>query len=264
MRTIEVKGKQYPVFGLLIERIFSPLKPQQLTMPPAPAGLTGKEWIKWHNETTLELEEAIKAERKRWLASREPVTRIEIEFMAWKWFGGIAGLHIETIDGGRLDELCRMVLPDGTLISGRVEDLPDGRVVRNAAILREERESGIDYTIDRVFQTVQTIDANVKPHKQAKNAEKGVDAAMKKRDHKRRKRKTTGAEAQYPKETIQRAVAEINKRVKKSKGKLSKRQAAEDVRKAHGLLKVDAEYLRRECYERKSAKPSEKGKTTHR
>ena len=107
MRTIEVKGKQYPVFGLLIERIFSPLKPQQLTMPPAPAGLTGKEWIKWHNETTLELEEAIKAERKRWLASREPVTRIEIEFMAWKWFGGIAGLHIETIDGGRLDAVAR-------------------------------------------------------------------------------------------------------------------------------------------------------------
>ena len=108
------------------------------------------------------------------------------------------------------------------------------------------------------------VHENTKPHVQVRNAEKGVDAAMAKRDHKRRKRKTPGAEAQYDKETIQRAVSEIKKRVKESGGELSMKKAAEDVRKAHGLLKIDSEYLRRECYERKSAKPSQKGKTAHR
>ena len=108
---------------------------------------------------------------------------------------------------------------------------------------------------------LEQIHANVKPHAQARNAERGFDAAMKKRDHKQHK--TPGAEAQYPKETIKEAVAEIKKRVKESKGKLTKTQAAKDVRKEKMLFKIDSDYLRRECYERNGVKPVAKGKPAH-
>mgnify|MGYP000882394214 CR=1 FL=1 len=100
------------------------------------------------------------------------------------------------------------------------------------------------------------------PEAQRKNAESGFDSAMKKRDHKRRK--TPGAEAQYPKETIQKAVAKIKRRVKDSKGKLTMTQAAKDVRESMMLFKVEAEYLRRECYERKGAKHTAGNKIAHR
>jgi len=116
--------------------------------------------------------------------------------------------------------------------------------------------------LKNVEATVGTIEANTKPHKQRKNAESGFDSAMKKRDHKRRK--TPGAEAQYPKETIQKAVAKIKRRVKDSKGKLTMTQAAKDVRDSMMLFKVDAEYLRRECYERKGAKHAAGDKIAHR
>lgn len=116
--------------------------------------------------------------------------------------------------------------------------------------------------LKNVEATVGTIEANTKPHKQRKNAESGFDAAMKKRDHKRRK--PPGAEPAYEKEKIQEAVAEIKRRVKDSKGKLTKTQAAKDVRESMMLFKVDAEYLRRECYERKCEKHTAGDKIAHR
>lgn len=126
----------------------------------------------------------------------------------------------------------------------------------------DEAIAAFEERLKNVEATVGTIKANTKPHKQRKNAESGFDAAMKKRDHKRRK--PPGAEPAYEKEKIQEAVAEIKRRVKDSKGKLTTTQAAKDVRESMMLFKMDAEYLRRECYERKGAKHTAGDKIVHR
>jgi len=89
------------------------------------------------------------ASREKWLKERVPDTHIRIEFMAWAWEGRLLGevgdKHVKSIDGGWLNELCQLCLPDGTVIEGSTVDLPNDRICANAAILREERESGVFY-----------------------------------------------------------------------------------------------------------------------
>ncbi len=89
------------------------------------------------------------ASREKWLKERVPDTHIRIEFMAWAWEGRLLGevgdKHVKSIDGGWLNELCQLCLPDGTVIEGSTVDLPNDRICANAAILREERESGVSY-----------------------------------------------------------------------------------------------------------------------
>ena len=89
-----------------------------------------------------------------------------------------------------------------------------------------------------------------------KTAEQGFDNAMLKRDHKTRPPK--GPEPRYDDADIKSAVAEIKKRVKDGKGKLTLTKAVEDVRSERRLWKIKVKYLYRECYERKSAKTAHK------
>lgn len=262
-KTIEVKGDAMPIMTSRIENKFHPERPPKIPFPAKPEGLTGEAAKRWLGDMSGEVERTSAAAWDHWLSIREPDAQIRIEFMSWAWVGRLLGEgKVNSLDEARLNDAFELILKDGRIVHGHTEDLPNDRICANAAILREERESGISYAIERVGETVQTIDANTKPHKQRKNAESGFDAAMKKRDHKRRK--TPGAEAQYPKEKIQEAVAEIKRRVKDSKGKLTLTQAAKDVHAEMMLFKVDSDYLRRECYERKGAKPAAKGKTAHR
>ena len=89
-----------------------------------------------------------------------------------------------------------------------------------------------------------------------KSAEQGFDNAMLKRDHKTRPPK--GPEPRYDDADIKSAVAEIKKRVKDGKGKLTLTKAVKDVRSERMLWKIKEKYLYRECYERKSAKTAHK------
>ena len=53
--------------------------------------------------------------------------------------------HVESIDGAFLDEACCLQLPDGRIVHGRPEDLPNDRICANGTVLREERESGVSH-----------------------------------------------------------------------------------------------------------------------
>ncbi len=89
-----------------------------------------------------------------------------------------------------------------------------------------------------------------------KTAEQGFDNAMWKRDHKTRPPK--GPEPRYEGVDINSAVAEIKRRVKDGKGKLTLTKAVKDVRAERNLWKIKESYLYRECYERKSVKTTHK------
>ena len=101
----------------------------------------------------------------------------------------------------------------------------------------------------RIIARLDSIDKKISPRAQTKNAEKGFDAAMWKRDHKTRPPK--GPEPRIDPEALKAAVAEIQRRVKEGKGKLTRTQAVRDVRRGMNLWKVKESYLYRQCYPRK-------------
>lgn len=163
-RKMKVKGKMLPVMTLNIRRIYFPPEPRKVNFPDAPAGLTVPELKKWMGETSGKVEAAIAAERARWMKERVPDTHIRIEFMSWVWVGRLLGevgeKHVESIDGGELDEACRLRLPDGRVIHGGTEDLPNDRICANGAILHEERESGVSQSrpgteADKIIEAVE-------------------------------------------------------------------------------------------------------------
>ena len=126
-----------------------------------------------------------------------------------------------------------------------------------AEIMRlEKSDPEFNAKLDAIGKILAAIQKGVTPHALAKSAEQGFDNAMCKRDHKTRPPK--GPEPRYERAEIQSAVAEIKKRVKDSKVKLTLTKAAQDVRAERNLWKIKWEYLYRECYERKSAKTAHK------
>ena len=165
-RKVKVNGEMLPVITLEIKRAYYPPAALTAIFPTPPKGLSKAELEKWMGETSGKVDEANAAAREKWLKERVPDTHIRIEFMAWAWegreIGEIGGEHIKSIDGGELDEACRLRLPDGRVIHGRTVDLPNDRICANAAILGEERASGIpqgriDERLDRIERTVDEI-----------------------------------------------------------------------------------------------------------
>lgn len=145
-KKMKVNGEMLPMMaGGYIRRTYYPPEPRKVNFPKPPDGLRGEALKKWMGETSGKVEAAAAAEWKRWPKERVPDTQIRIEFMAWAWEGRLLGEHVKSIDGGEINKLCQLVLPDGTVIEGRTVDLPNDRIQTNAAILREERESGVSY-----------------------------------------------------------------------------------------------------------------------
>ena len=133
--------------------------------------------------------------------------------------------------------------------------------VREAAILSfwlgaeimrlEKSDPEFNAKLDAIGKCMAAIQKGITPRALAKSAEQGFDNAMLKRDHKTRPPK--GPKPRYEGVDIKSAVAEIKKRVKDGKGKLTLTKAVEDVRSERNLWKIKSSYLYRECYERKSA-----------
>ena len=138
--------------------------------------------------------------------------------------------------------------------------------VREAAILSfwlgaeimrlEKSDPEFNAKLDAIGKCMAAIQKGITPRALAKSAEQGFDNAMWKRDHKTRPPK--GPEPRYDDADIKSAVAEIKKRVKDGKGKLTLTKAVKDVRAERMLWKIKEKYLYRECYERKSAKTAHK------
>ena len=174
-RKMKVTGEMLPVMGYSIKRMYFPAAPRKVNFPDAPAGLTVPELEKWMGETSGKVEAAIAYERDRWMKERVPDTHIRIEFMSWAWEGrDVGGEHVKSIDDGELDEACRLRLPDGRVMHGRTEDLPNDRICANGAILHEERESSVSYVrlepeeaakLDATNKRVEAL-ANVVPEMQ--------------------------------------------------------------------------------------------------
>ena len=145
-RKIKVDGKMLPVMTLDIKPTYHPPAARTVNFPDHPKGLSKAALEKWMGETSGKVDAAIAAENERWQRERVPDTQIRIEFMAWAWEGReIGGQHVKSIDGAWLD-VHGLHLPDGRVVEHfRAVDLPNDRICSNAAILREERESGVSY-----------------------------------------------------------------------------------------------------------------------
>lgn len=147
-KKMKVNGEMLPIMaGGYIHRTYYPPAPRKVNFPDAPKGLSKAALEKWMRETSGKVDAAIAAENARWQRERVPDTQIRIEFMAWAWEGHESGgEHVKTLDGARLDvHGLHLPPPDGRVIHGRTVDLPNDRICANAAILREERESGVFY-----------------------------------------------------------------------------------------------------------------------
>ena len=203
-RKIKVDGQMTPVMALNIKPKYYPPAPRKANFPDAPKGLSKAALEKWMRETSGKVDAAIAAENARWQKEREPDTQIRIEFMAWAWEGReIGGEHVKSIDGAWMD-VHGLHLPDGRVIHGRGVDLPNDRICANAAILREERESGVSY--ERIIETVKSEHATTRK-RMAKAAKYGFSLAMNERD--KGAKRVGGQEKEKP-ERIRKALRKVD------------------------------------------------------
>ncbi len=244
-RKITVRGNPLPVMRWSITNNYEPQKEPKIPFPLQPKNLKGKAALsKWLSDTCRQVEKQQMAAFNHWKETKEKAVSIRIEFMSWAWHCRVIGEHVQDIDGAWLDDGCCLCLPDGREIQGHIDELPDLRICANAAVLREERESGVSYEMlsGRIIETVKSEHSTTRKG-MAKAAKYGYNLAMNERD---KGAKPVGGQGKELPERIRKALNKvdtmINAKPKPGEKPTSARQACVEVH-AEMNLGITAERL---------------------
>lgn len=148
-RWMIVGGKRLPIFEIRIHTTAHPPEPKTEFVPTAKAGVSRAAAKKMLLAEIVAHEKRQAAARQAWQQSRCWHVRIEITFFARKWKGAFVqqketdgAALMAGIKSGRIDDLWRLILPNGRTIQGVPQEIPEQKILAQKAMLDHEETRG--------------------------------------------------------------------------------------------------------------------------